>query len=268
MLRMKTILVPVDLSVPSMLVVQYAGVLAGSFDASVTLLYAGATGDELSQRLQALARTEFGPLCLSTVVLKGDPARVIVDYARSEGVGLIVMSTHGYGPFRRLLLGSVTTKVLDATDCPVLTGTHMEHAAAGYGARFDNIVCAVDLGSKTEEVARWAGDFAAAVGGRLFLLHIVPSLGAEEGDYFRADANLARVEQVSEELTALRDTLGVSAKVIVAGGGVPDAISRQAAELGANVLVAGRGTCAGRLGRLRSNAYAIIRSTPCPVITV
>lgn len=146
MLRLKKILVPVDLSAPSMLVVQYAGALASSFEASVTLLFAGATEDELSQKLEAMARAEFGPLCLSTVVLKGDPARVIVDYARSEGIGLIAMSTHGYGPFRRLLLGSVTTKVLDSTTCPVFTGTHLEHAAAGHGARFDNIVCAVDLG--------------------------------------------------------------------------------------------------------------------------
>jgi nucleotide-binding universal stress UspA family protein len=144
----------------------------------------------------------------------------------------------------------------------------LEHAVAGHGTHFDTIVCAVDLGPKTEEIARWAGDFAATVGGRLFLLHIVPKLGAEEGDYFRADANLAPVEQAFERLTVLRDTLGLSAKVIVAGGGIPEAIGHQASELGADVVVAGRGTCAGRLGRLRSNAYAIIRSTPCAVITV
>lgn len=260
--------VPVDLSAASALAVQYAGAVARSFGSFVTLLHAGATEDEPRERLEALGRAEFGSLPFSTVVMQGDPARVIVDHARCGRFDLIVMSTHGYGPFRRLLLGSVTARVLDETDCPVFTGAHLEHAVAGRGTRFDTIVCAVDLGPKTEEIAEWASDFAATVGGRLFLLHIVPNLGAEEGNYFRADANLAPVEQASEELTALRDALGLSARVIVAGGGIPEAISRQTSELGADVVVAGRGTCTGRLGPLRSNAYAIIRSTPCPVITV
>jgi nucleotide-binding universal stress UspA family protein len=53
------------------------------------------------------------------ILIEGDPARTIVEYAHSENSGLIVMPTHGYGPFRRLLLGSVTSKVLHDADCPV-----------------------------------------------------------------------------------------------------------------------------------------------------
>jgi nucleotide-binding universal stress UspA family protein len=268
MLRLEKILVPVDLSASSMVPMQFAGALARTFDAFITLLHCGAPGDETRDRLEALGHTAFGSQPFSTIVFQGDAAQVIVDYARSAHFDLITMSTHGYGRFRRLLVGSVTTQVLDQADCPVFTGAHLEQAVAGHGIRFDTIVCAVDLGPMAGEVAKWAGDFAEAVRGRLFLLHMISQLAAAEGDYFRSDANLVPVEQASEELAALRDTLGLSAKVIVTGGGIPDAVRHQASELGADVLIAGRGTSAGRIGRLRSNAFEIIRSAPCPVITV
>ena len=268
MLQVEKILVPVDLSPASLVPVQFTAALARHFHAVVTLVHCGATADQARETLEALGRRELDPHSFSTMVCPGEAARVIVDYARSAGFSLIVMATHGYGPFRRLVLGSVTTQVLDQAGCPVFTGAHLEQAVAGHGTRFNTIVCALDLGPKTEEIARWAGEFAEAVGGRLFLLHVIPELAGAEGDYFQADANLVPVEQATQTLTELRDMLGLSARVIVAGGPVFEAIRRQACELGADVLVAGRGACAGRIGRLRSNAFEIIRSAPCPVITV
>jgi nucleotide-binding universal stress UspA family protein len=49
-------------------------------------------------------------------------------HALAENASLIILPTHGYGPFRRFLLGSATAKVLRDADCPVLIGAHMEHA--------------------------------------------------------------------------------------------------------------------------------------------
>ena len=267
MLHLQKILAPVDLSPASVVSVQFAGALARRFEAFVTLVHCSGS-EETREKLQALGCRELGSQPFSTLVLPGDPAREIVEYAHSAHFGLIVMATHGYGPFRRLVLGSVTTQVLDRSDCPVFTGAHLEQAAAGHGTRFDTVVCSVDLGPKTEEVAGWAGEFAKAVGARLFLLHVIPDLPAAEGDYYSAGANLVPVEQATESLHALCDSLRLSARVIVAGGPLPDSVCRQASELGADVLVAGRGTSAGRLGRLRSNAFGIIRGAPCPVITV
>lgn len=268
MLRIKEMLIPVDFSAASMVAIRYGRTLARGFEASVTLLHAGAPEEQARRKLEEIACAEFGVPPFTAVALPGDPARVIVDYARSRKSDLIVMSTHGYGPFRRLLLGSVTTAVLDETECPVFTGAHLEETVASRGARFDNVVCAVDLGPKARDIAAWAGEFATAAGGRLFLVHVVPDLGAAAGDYFRADANLAPVQQAAEELAEMREALHLAAKVIVAGGAISDAIRLQVSELRADVLVAGRGTRTGRIGRLRSNAFDIIRTAPCPVITV
>lgn len=50
----------------------------------------------------------------------GAPEQIIVDIAEKEEVDLIVMVTHGYAGLERLLLGSVTEKVIRSAPCPVL----------------------------------------------------------------------------------------------------------------------------------------------------
>ena len=52
-------------------------------------------------------------------VLSGDAAKIIVEHAHTKGTDLIVMGTHGFGGFRRMLLGSITAKVLHDARCPV-----------------------------------------------------------------------------------------------------------------------------------------------------
>lgn len=49
----------------------------------------------------------------------GDPAEVIVDYAKSKGCEQILMGSRGLGSVSSLVLGSVATKVLHLTNVPV-----------------------------------------------------------------------------------------------------------------------------------------------------
>ena len=48
------------------------------------------------------------------------PADAILDFAQEKGMELIVMSTHGYTGFKKLLLGSVAFGVLNGSPVPVL----------------------------------------------------------------------------------------------------------------------------------------------------
>lgn len=48
------------------------------------------------------------------------PSLTITDYAQENGVDLIVMATHGYTGMKRMLLGSVASKVLQEANTPVL----------------------------------------------------------------------------------------------------------------------------------------------------
>tara|TARA_R110002111_G_scaffold109953_1_gene169203 strand:- start:324 stop:752 length:429 start_codon:yes stop_codon:yes gene_type:complete len=50
----------------------------------------------------------------------GDPGSEITKFAESEKVDMIVMSSHGYGFVKHVLLGSVAERVVRLSHCPVL----------------------------------------------------------------------------------------------------------------------------------------------------
>ena len=72
---------------------------------------------ELSERANELRDND---LSVSTYVVNGHAAEVLVDEARQHNVDLIVMATHGYSGIKRWALGSVADKVLHATRTPLL----------------------------------------------------------------------------------------------------------------------------------------------------
>jgi nucleotide-binding universal stress UspA family protein len=68
--------------------------------------------------LAAQIRTETRPVNVCTTY--GSPYFGITNIARRQGVGLIVMATHGRGGMTRALLGSVATAILRQTDIPIV----------------------------------------------------------------------------------------------------------------------------------------------------
>lgn len=56
----------------------------------------------------------------SIATLDYHPARAILNHAAASGADLLALSTHGRGPVSRLLMGSVTDKVVRAAGVPVL----------------------------------------------------------------------------------------------------------------------------------------------------
>jgi nucleotide-binding universal stress UspA family protein len=74
------------------------------------------------QRLEELTTAEgLTPGSFSSVVVMGRPAEDIVAVARDRSADVIVIGTHGYGPVKHLILGSVAERVLRQAECPVLT---------------------------------------------------------------------------------------------------------------------------------------------------
>ena len=143
MLDLERILLPVDFSERSYGAARYAKALACRFQSELHVLHVldlriygmlGLGMDESTasafapeqriaadSKLEAFLAEDLQGLSVKRVLLVGDPGREIVKYAHSHKFGLIVLPTHGYGPFRQFLLGSVTAKVLHDADCPVWT---------------------------------------------------------------------------------------------------------------------------------------------------
>jgi nucleotide-binding universal stress UspA family protein len=115
------ILVPFDGSTASEWALPYAMDLAGEYGARLTLLGAESpleweTAAEYLETHAAPIRRE-GIIQVDTVAEPGDPAQVILKFARGSTVDLIVMSTRGVGDRS---VGSVAAAVLDGSACPVL----------------------------------------------------------------------------------------------------------------------------------------------------
>ena len=73
---------------------------------------------ELVERAAAPA-VAAGVEC-ETVVRRGVPAQEICSIADAEDAALIVLGSHGWGPMRRAIFGSVSTSVLHHAGRPVL----------------------------------------------------------------------------------------------------------------------------------------------------
>jgi nucleotide-binding universal stress UspA family protein len=272
---------PVDFSERSVGAARYARSLATQFDCGLALLHvisplqfeygameiSGYMLAELyqnrvtqaGQELASFLKDELAGPRVERLILEGDTARRIVELAH-ERAGLIVMPTHGYGPFRRFILGSNTAKVLHDADCPVWTGVHIEDAPPG-SVPPHHILCAVDLGPQSGKTLCWAAWLARQFGARVTLLHVTAP--APEGGGAPDPREAAR-----QELVRLQRSADLEAELAVESGDASLAICAAAARTQADVLVIGRGSAAGVFGRLRTNAYAIIRQSPCPVVSV
>jgi nucleotide-binding universal stress UspA family protein len=63
--------------------------------------------------------TEKG-LTIDTKLLQGNPSSTILDFCEKEKYDIIVMGSRGMGKFKELVLGSVSSKVLHHSSCPVM----------------------------------------------------------------------------------------------------------------------------------------------------
>jgi len=63
---------------------------------------------------------EAGVKDVTSQVLEGDPATSIIEYASKNGADLIVIGSRGLSTFKRLILGSVSSKVVQEARVPVL----------------------------------------------------------------------------------------------------------------------------------------------------
>ncbi|GAB6193387.1 universal stress protein [Desulfocastanea catecholica] len=141
MKEIKRIVVPVDFSKITAKLIDYSTYMAEKLSATIHFIHAVTymTGDamigapfavEYEAKMLADAQTkmanllednrEKAPGCTGEVVV-GDPVDTIVDTAKGKEADLIIIGTHGTKGLEKILLGSVTERVLKRAPCPVLT---------------------------------------------------------------------------------------------------------------------------------------------------
>jgi nucleotide-binding universal stress UspA family protein len=290
MITFKRILFPVDFSKQDHEAAPFVKAMVERFHSEVILLHAAefvplgyGTPDAIvlepmvdlesfvnvrrEQLDQHLSADLAGP-CVRRTVELGDPAKEIAEYARGQQVDLIMMPTHGYGPFRRFLLGSVTAKVLHDADCPVWTGVHTDQLWSQNHNRWRRFLCAVDADPRDAPILRWAVQFSTEQKAELQVVHALPAAepiapGQEPPSLrgFLLDTAEARIANLQSEA-------GTELDILLRFGRVENVIRDAALAHEADLIMIGRGVMHDVLGRLRSAAYGIIREAPCPVISI
>lgn len=198
------------------------------------------------QRLSKFVRDEVEGVACRRVVVSGHPAKEILAAVDREGVDVVMMPRRGLTAFDSFLFGSVAERVLHKAMCPVWT----EGQDAESAKRYEDVLCAVDLGPASLDVVEWAATVAGKSGAKLRLLHVGHGDGAQV------------------ELKHLAERVGVEANCQVQSGPVDEVILREAELHGADLIVIGRGEERQLLGRFRSHAHSIIHRSACAVLSV
>ena len=277
MASFKRILFPVDFSAQCHSAARSVASYARHFDAEVALLHVEVLPPEpyirepqtewLTQLLDVFVPEEFAGLKAQRHVTIGDPADEIVRYANNEKADLIMMPTHGRGPFRRFLLGSVTAKVLHDTPCPVWTSAHVDVVRPTAPPYLTNIVCAVDLDDTGVHTLRYAGNFARRVGARLTIAHAVPTVETLPAAYMDAEFRAELIKAARGRLAEMQALAECEGVVCVGAGSIPYFVSHAAQSHKADLVIIGRAQN-GVIGRLGVYDYAIIRECECPVLSL
>ena len=295
MLPFQRILFPVDYSEPCLGVVADVKEMVRHFHAELTLVHAFALQPSLvgghgavlvyteladayprlpeearaleARRLRDFASSTFPEAPVEAFAEEGEAGTVIESIARNQRADLVMMPTRGAGPLRRLLLGSVTAKVLHDISAAVWTGAGAALAGHVPGTPYRSILCAVYESDEAEAVVRAGAALASSYQARLAVMHALemqPSVLDGEMDSYRSEL----LHAAELRLRELMGRLGIDAPHAVVNAMIADAVREQAVQQKADLVVTGRGHSQGGFSRIWSGLYAIVRDSTCPVLSI
>lgn len=285
-MRLRKILCPIDFSRDSTSAMRAAIrlandhaaelVLAHVFQPPITLtieqpvmpseIYTTLAKDASSGLDQAVAQaTELGANRVTGELKNGVAWIELVEMLeRDASFDLVVMGTHGRTGISRMLLGSVTEKVVRHAPCSVLT---LRRDAAV--APFTKILCPIDF-SDTSEIAM---DFAAELRPKsITLLHVIEVIMPYSGEPFPAvytdDIQQQATEELDRAATVVRKLAEVPVETTTREGRAGHEVVEMLDENpGFDLVVIGsHGRTGIKRALLGSVAEVVVRHARCPVV--
>ncbi len=207
----------------------------------------------------------------------GGPAEEILRVSEAEGCGLIAMSTHGRNPIGRSILGSVTDRVIHASNVPVLTVT--PERAKKYreeGAPLTTIVVPLDGSELAQRALPYVERLARILSMEVLLARAVrteyPTYTETDLGFrvpaFKEEVNREATEYLEQIAQRLRDK-GLTVRSQVLTGSAAQALVNLAHETPRNLIAM---TTHGRTGFSRwmmgSVASTLVRRSGDPVLVI
>ena len=305
MIEIRRILCPIDFSDFSRRALDHAVAIAKWYDATVTLLhvcaitpvaaYAPGSGtpphvvltpddrEALLASMKRFAESEAGTTVpIDFEIVQGHTADRILARATAIPADLLVLGTHGRSGFERLVLGSVTEKVLRKATCPVLSVPKgAPDVVPAPPVLFKRIVCAADFSDCSMHALEYALSLAQEADAHLTVVHVL-ELPADlpreiHETVLGGPRNLLEYVTLAEEdrRARLRDAIPERVRAhgavdtILATGKPYREILRVAEERQADLLVIGvHGRGAADRLLFGSTAQHLVRQATCPVLTL
>lgn len=231
--------------------------------------------DQFRTELASFVRPS-GIEALDAEVVQGSVTAEIARLATELPADLLVMGSHGRSGFERLMLGSVTEKLLRNAPCPVLTVPARAPAVAPVNALFSRVLCAVDFSPASLNAITLAQSLAGEAAARLCVMHVlepvsvfepVVAVGADGLPAVSAD-HRREVRHRLEGLVAGETRAFTDVAEVVVSGKPYKEILRTAGEQRSDLIVIG--AHGGRLGvpAFGSTTAHVVREAQCPVLTV
>lgn len=293
MLEIKLIHCPVDFSEFSVRAYLYALSLAEHYGAKLVAQhvveishypyadYVAATGDyaEFSrslreggkQRLQEFVKTHSHDAQPELVVHEGTAPDCILSYAEKHNADLIVIGTHGRRGYDRLVLGSVTNRVMRRASCPVLAicnpqqASTSERAASRHSHQLRRILYCTDFSENSERAFTYAVSATREYDAELILLHVVD----DTRNSSKAQAAIATAAEQLDKMIQKETGKPMKIKTAVRAGKPYQQIIELAVETQIDTIVMGvRGRGAVDLAVFGSTTYRVLQLGPCPVLAV
>jgi nucleotide-binding universal stress UspA family protein len=300
MIRIKSILCPVDFSDVSNHALEHAVMLASWYHANLFVLHvhrlampvtgigpyvaemvqpAVLTDEERSQLLGTLKDlvepARAGGVAVEILLDEGlNVAQTVEERAQSLPADLITLGTHGRTGFQRLVLGSVAERVLRVARCPVMTvparepdTTHRSPAA------LQRIICPIDFSSASSRAIEYAASLASQADARLTVMHVIElpvdpvDTPPDFHDYRQRLVAEARDRMRHTITDNIRQTCEVDELLLV--GRAYKEILRVAQDQFADLIVMGvQGRGAVDLMFFGSTTNHVVRQAACPVLTI
>jgi len=291
------ILVPTDFSRHAVHALNYAVPLARQVKGRITLLHVvewPLIPSELGNlilddtKVQAAGHTALdgvaarqipGDLLEKTLVRSGTPYREIAEAARWLRMNLVVIGTRGRTGLERVLLGSTAERVVRHASCPVLTVPPRgrvkgpRRSAASLAPAINRIMVPVDFSEQSRAAVAYAAGLARLMAARLALVHVYPLLPAQP-TRFRVQMRQCVAEiglEARHRLEKLASPFHDGAEVeLFLRQGTPyreilDVARAWRSDL---IVLPTRGLTGAKHFFLGSTAEAVVRSAPCPVLTL
>jgi len=172
------ILVPLDGSELAEGALPYAEGVAGRLHSEVILLTACELGYCLERPLRAYLEKRAGELQslgikASPLVVQGNAANEILDFAEKNDIGLIIISTYGCTGPSIWPLGSIANKVLQTSRIPVLLIRSTEPETVVLEKELRKILVTLDGSQFAEGIIPYVKGLTQGIGNEVILLRVI-----------------------------------------------------------------------------------------------